>query len=225
MPNRMATWNGQLEKVIADEAEKCLSFAWLHDRAQKFYEKLDIWINIPVIVLSTISGTAAIGSDTLFAGSSEANIGIGLISIFVGILNTLGSYFAWGKRSEGHRISNIAFNKLHNFMRIELSLPRQERLAPEEFLKLIKEQLERLQEVSPPIPDKVIKEYKLLFGEQHDISKPTICNGIDPIKVFSEAEETKSRPVSLVLEPPPAAAAATVPEAVAPAPTAKIRWK
>ena len=222
----MATWNGQLEKVIADEAEKCLSFAWLHDKAQKYYEKLDVWINIPVIVLSTISGTAAIGSDTLFAGSPEANIGIGLISIFVGILNTLGSYFAWGKRSEGHRISNIAYNKIHNFMRIELSLPRQERLAPTEFLKLIKEQLDRLNEVSPPIPDKTIREYKLLFGEQHDISKPTICNGIDPIKIFSEVEESKSRPGSMALPAEAVAEALAVVPVTPPAATvAKPRWK
>jgi hypothetical protein len=224
----MASWNSQLEKVIADEAEKCLSFAWLHDKAQKVYEKLDVWINIPVIVLSTISGTAAIGSDTLFAGSKEANIGIGLLSLFVGILNTLGSYFAWGKRSEGHRISNIAYNKIHNFMRIELSLPRPERLAPEEFLKLIKEQLDRLSEVSPPIPDKTIREYKDLFGNQHDISKPTICNGIDPIKVFSEAEESKSRRQSVSADAlPEAEQLVAVSPAALPPPALKQKpqWK
>ena len=221
----MATWNGQLEKVIADEAEKCLSFAWLHDKAQKYYEKLDVWINIPVIVLSTISGTAAIGSDTLFAGSKEANIGIGVLSLFVGVLNTLGSYFAWSKRSEGHRISNIAYNKIHNFMRIELSLPRGERLAPEEFLKLIKEQLDRLNEVSPPIPDKTIREYKALFGNQHDISKPTICNGIDPIKIFSEEEEIKTRPASMALPAEAVAEALAVVPTSPPAAAPKPRWK
>jgi hypothetical protein len=190
-------WNSQLEKVISDEGEKCLSYAWLHDRSQKKYNFLDTYINVPVVVLSTLAGSASIGSDTLFKGFDQAPVIIGLVSLLVGILQTLNSYFAFGKRSEGHRISNIQFSKIYNFIKIELSLPRNQRLKPEDFLKLIKEQLERLREVSPQVPDQIIQEYKKQFSHYVDVSKPEICNGLDKIEVYSPVIESKRASVEL----------------------------
>lgn len=200
-------WNSQLEKVISDQGEKCLSYSWLHDRAEKKYNTLDVWVNVPVIVFSTLAGSASIGSESLFQGFAQASVIIGIISIMVGILNTLGSYFAWGKRCEAHRISSISYNKAFNFMKIEMSLPRNQRTEPNEFLKLIKNELERLKEISPQIPDSVIKEYKDKFGDKYpDVAKPTETNGLDRIQVYSQELETSRMSISLspiVIPPPP----------------------
>jgi hypothetical protein len=190
-------WNSQLEKVISDEGEKCLSYMWLHDRSQKKYNFLDTSINVPVVILSTLAGASSIGSDSLFQGFKEASVIIGIVSIFVGILQTLNSYFGWAKRTEGHRISSIQFSKIYNFIKIELSLPREQRLKPEEFLKLIKEQLERLREVSPQIPDDIIKQYKQEFSNYTDVAKPEICNGLDKIEVYSPVIESKRASIEL----------------------------
>lgn len=209
-------WNSQLEKVISDEGEKCLSYMWLHDRSQKKYNFLDTSINVPVVVLSTLAGASSIGSDSLFKGFEQASIIIGIVSIFVGILQTLNSYFGWGKRTEGHRISSIQFSKIYNFIKIELSLPREQRLKPEEFLKLIKEQLERLREVSPQVPDDIIKQYKIAFAEYKDVAKPEICNGLDKIEVYSPVIESKRASMEL-----PAFILDQVREAEAPKPEPK----
>lgn len=210
-------WSSQLEKVVADEGEKCLSYGWLHTKSAKKYNKLDVFINIPVIVLSTITGSASIGSQSLFNGSTIAPVIIGIISLFVGVLNTLGSYFGWAKRSENHRLSAIAYNKHHNFIRIELSLPREQRLRPEELLKIIKEGLDRLNETAPEIPNDVIKDYKALFGQLTEISKPTICNGLHQIEVYSQQREihleSKRASVELPVLPLPAAEVVEEPKA------------
>jgi hypothetical protein len=184
-------WNTQIEKVISEQGEQCLSYSWLHDRSQKKYNRLDVWVNVPVIIISSAVGSASIGSESLFAGFEKASVILGVLSIFVAILNTLGSYFAWGKRSEGHRISSIQFSKIYNFIKIELSLPRNQRLAIEEFLKLIKEQLERLKEISPQIPDDIINDYKFKFNSYMDVSKPEICNGLSKVEVYSPVLESK----------------------------------
>ena len=194
-------WGSQIEKVIADEGEKALSWAFLHQHAQKKYNRLDIWINIPIIVLSTLTGSASIGSESLFKGNEIAPVIIGFISLFVGVLNTLSSYFGWAKRTEGHRLCGIQYEKYHNFIRIELSLPREERMAPSEFLKIIKEGFERLAETAPQIPDSVISLYKIRFGNDHELSKPTIANGIDKIEVYSQAIEIASRRDSVIIAP------------------------
>jgi hypothetical protein len=199
-------WGSQIEKVIADEGEKALSWAFLHQHAQKKYNRLDIWINIPIIILSTLTGSASIGSESLFKGSEIAPVIIGFISLFVGVLNTLSSYFAWAKRTEGHRLCGIQYEKYHNFIRIELSLPRDERMPPSEFLKIIKEGFERLAETAPQIPDSVIAMYRERFGSNHELSKPTIANGMDKIEVYSEVKEAASRRESTIImdtiEPP-----------------------
>ena len=194
-------WGCQIEKVIADEGEKALSWAFLHQHAQKKYNRLDIWINIPIIILSTLTGSASIGSESLFKGNEIAPVIIGFISLFVGVLNTLSSYFAWAKRTEGHRLCGIQYEKYHNFIRIELSLPREERIDPSEFLKIIKEGFERLAETAPQIPDSVIAMYRERFGNNHELSKPTIANGMDKIEIYSEAKEIASRRESLIIPP------------------------
>jgi hypothetical protein len=194
-------YNSQLEKVISDEGEKCLSYAWLHDRSQKKYNFLDTYINVPVVVLSTLAGSASIGSDSLFKGFNQASTIIGLVSLLVGILQTLNSYFAFGKRSEGHRISTIQFSKIYNFIKIELSLPRDQRMKPEDLLKLVKEGLERLREVSPQIPDAIIKQYKQNFSHYVDVSKPEICNGLDKIEVYSPVIESKRQSLEHAIPP------------------------
>lgn len=62
----MLVYNSHLEDLIASEGEKALAFQWLHDQAEKRYSQFNTYIALPVIVLSTLSGTASIGQKELF---------------------------------------------------------------------------------------------------------------------------------------------------------------
>lgn len=198
----MITWNNQLEQVISEEGEKCLSYSWLHDRSQKKYKNLNNWIAIPVIIFSTLSGAGSIGGASFFDDFKAAPYIIGLISIMVGILNTVGSYFSWAELSELHRISGIQYSKNYNIVKIELSLPREQRISPSDFLKIIKEQLQTLREISPEISDDIIQEYKFKFDIYKDVSKPEICNGLHNIEVYSaKVEEEMNNRLSINLTP------------------------
>jgi hypothetical protein len=180
-------WNSQIERIIAEQGERALCYAWLHTRAEKLYTQYYNYIAIPTIVLSTIAGTASIGSQTLFQDAVASSIGIGAVSLTVGILNTVSTHFGWAKRSEAHRQTAVAFSKIHRFILVELSLPRRERMEATDMLKVTREQLDRLQETSPQIPDSVIQKFKLLFGTTTpELSKPEVTNGLDPIVVYVE---------------------------------------
>ena len=180
------SWNSQLERIISDEGERCLCFSWLHSKAEKKFSALNIYISIPVIVMSTVAGSASIGSQSLFQGSQMANFFIGGVSLSVGVLNTISSFFGWAKRTESHRISAVNYQKIYRFILIELALPRAERMAAKDMLKVVRDQCDRLQETSPQIPETVIREFKAKFGESTpDVKKPEITNGLDPILVYS----------------------------------------
>ena len=205
------SWHSQLERVISDEGERCLCFSWLHGKSQKMFSKLNTMISIPVIVMSTIAGSASIGSANLFSNSTLAGVSIGAVSLMVGVLNTISSYFGWAKRSEAHRIASITYEKVYRFILIELAMPREERMAARDMLKVVRDQCDRLQETSPQIPDQVIAEFKKKFGDSTpDVKKPEITNGLDPIFVYSADVGTPSRriapcplPVEPVTLPPP----------------------
>jgi hypothetical protein len=178
-------YNKHLEDLIAAEAEKSSVYRWLHDQAEKRYSNFNTVIAFPVIVISTLAGTASIGSETLFGNSSSAPIIIGLMSLAVSILNVVGNYFAWAKRTEAHRISSINYSKIHRWISIELALPRDQRIPAKHFLKQIREQVDRLNETSPPIPQVVVDKFKVSFTKiGKNISVPEICNDIQNVEIY-----------------------------------------
>lgn len=183
-------WNQQLEEILSREGERALCYSWLHGKSQTMVSKYDTNIALPVIILSTIAGTGSIASQSLFGQSQVAGVVIGVISLSVGIMNTVSNYFGFAKRSEAHKISAITYAKIHKFIVIELSLPRKERMKAKDMLKIIREQLERLAETSPQIPEPIIAVFNEKFHDQTNVSKPEITNGLDPIHVFVENSES-----------------------------------
>jgi hypothetical protein len=183
-------WSINLEEYFSNIGEKAFCYGYLHKKAEAKYSYQRNFIDLPVIILSTITGTLSIGGGGLFGDMEQmAGVFIGCISLFVGILNTIGAYFGWSKRAENHRLSSINYFKLYRFISIELSLPREERMKCQDLLKVVRDQYERLQEVSPLIPDGILKDFKERFKNYTDISKPSETNGLEAIVIYKEEIE------------------------------------
>jgi len=187
-------WSSQFENLIASEAERARGLAWIHMRAeQKFSFKNNI-IAIPVIVLSTLAGTASVGSSSLFPDDTKlGSILIGLVSIGVGILNTISSYFSFSRKAESHRIAYLAYSKLFSEIAVELSLPRHERLQPDKILADLRTSMSRLAETTPTPPQDILDLFNKKFkDEDKTISRPFETNGLHKIKIYSEESATPS---------------------------------
>jgi hypothetical protein len=202
------SWNSQLEKVISDEGERCLCFSWLHDRSEKRYSSLSTHITLPSIVLATISGSASIGIGQFIPDPKIGNTVIGIFTLTVAILTTVSSYFAWAKRSESHRIAAISYKKTYRFILIELALARSERMSAKDMLKVVRDEAQRLAEISPQIPDPIIADFKEKFGKTTpEVTKPEITNGLDPIYVYPSDVDSpgmkpkQSRPPDELIDP------------------------
>ena len=197
-------WNVSLEAYFSSLGERSHCLNWLHSRAEAVYSVRRVFIDLPVIVLSALTGFASVGSTTLFTDQRLASICLGVVSLFVSILNTTGSYFNFAKRAEAHRISAIEYAKLYRFVLVELSLPRAERVLPRELLRLTKDATDRLAEVSPLVPALVIAEFRAKFEDNEkykDVAKPEITNGLEAITVFAEARAASSRVSSAGVSP------------------------
>jgi hypothetical protein len=177
-------WHTSLEDYFASTGEKANCLAWCHKRAEALYSNRRTWIDLPVILISAVTGFLSAGSTSLFDDPKTSSVALGVASLFVSVLNTAGSYFGWAKRAEGHRISAIHYSKLYRALMVELGLPREERQSPSALLRAVREQYDRLQEVSPLLPVEVIKEFQTKFKDYKDISKPEETNGLESITIY-----------------------------------------
>jgi len=177
-------WHTSLEEYFASTGEKANCLAWCHKKAETLYSNRRTFIDLPVIVISAVTGFLSAGSTSLFNDAKVSSIALGVASLFVSVLNTAGSYFGWAKRAEGHRISAIHYSKLYRALMVELGLPREERQHPASLLKSVRDQYDRLQEVSPLIPTEVIREFQVKFEKYKDISKPEETNGLEHITIY-----------------------------------------
>ena len=211
---RTVCYNDRLERLIADEGERLQGLAWLHTKSNSYFQRANTWLALPIIVLSTLSGAISASSTTLFTDQKTASVCVGGLSIFVGILSTVQSYFGHSKRAENHRISGIVCTKLNHFITIEMSLPRKERMNAHDLLKIVRDQTSRLFETAPPIPSHIILEFQKRFLTKYpNVALPDVANGLRSITLapilaspssfirpnlhsFSDVEKLPATPVS-----------------------------
>jgi len=202
--DRDISWSNALEELVASEGEKCRGLAWINQKAETYYSHRANAIAIPVIVLSTLAGTASVGSTSLFQGDTQiSSVVIGLVSIGVGILNTISSYFSWARKAEAHRIAFLQYGKLFSIIRVEMSLPRSERQEPEAILKQIRDGMERLAETTPSPPQTILDEFNKHFkDEDKTISRPVEVNGLQKIKIYKVPSLTEVKDVLVEIKNP-----------------------
>ena len=190
------TWTEGLEKVVAKEAEQAEALFWLHHHASTWAAKRNDWLQIPNICIATITGFFSATSDLV------PPVAIGAMSVFVGILGTISSYYKFSQRAEGHRIASLLYLKTYKRIETELSLPISQRTDAESLLKELREEMSRVNETAPIIPEAIIAAFKKQFPEG-GTSRPIIANGLDPVKIFREAPKaaTPIRTVSLPVTP------------------------
>jgi hypothetical protein len=59
-------------------------------------------------------------------------------------------------------------------------------MTPTALLKYVKDQYDRLAEVSPLVPDSVVDEFKTKFSKYTDVSKPEETNGLHKIEIYAD---------------------------------------
>ena len=189
---KKSKWTSEQENLLAEWAEKAACYRWLHSKSEKIYTKSHYRYSIPIIILSTLTGTANFGIDSVPKDYLKlAQMGIGGVNLFAGILGTLQNFFRYAELMEAHRSVEILWSKFQREISVELALDPLRRKHSDEFLAISRSQFDKLIEQSPPIPDSIITLFKKTFKKNTDIRKPDICNGIDPCGIYRPSKEEK----------------------------------
>lgn len=177
---------------MAEWSDIAMCYRWLHDRSEKRYYILNMGMTIPVIILSTLTGTANFGIQSFVGDNQEiikyANMSVGAVSLVAGILATLNNFLRFAQLSEGHKVAGVSWGKFQRLIAVELALHPNDRMDCMDFLKICRGELDRMIEQSPPITDYVIKEFDDKFGSIKDVKKPDICNSLEHTYVFRDTE-------------------------------------
>ena len=178
--NKEVEWTIEHEQILIEWADKAMCYRWLHSRSNMLYSTLNAWYTIPVIVISTLTGTANFAQERVpLAYQSYYVMIVGGFNILAGIITTIQQFLKITQLNEAHRVSSIAWDKFYRNIKIEIAKHPSERIHATQMLKLCKEEFDRLMETSPVIPDKIITLFKDSFKKSDNylkIIKPEICD-------------------------------------------------
>jgi hypothetical protein len=116
---------------------------------------------IPVIIISTLTGTANFAQDKI-TDQGKRNIFVmvtGGLNIFAAIVTTIGQFLKVSEMNEGHRVASYSWGKYYRHIKTELAKHPLDRINPADMISMAKEEYDRLLELSPMIPKKIIQEF------------------------------------------------------------------
>jgi hypothetical protein len=187
---RKTEWTPDHETILVEWADKAMCYRWLHTRANAMYSALNAWYTVPVIIISTLTGTANFAQDRVPSNYQGLFVMIvGAFNILAGIISTIQQFLKITQLNESHRVSSIAWDKFYRNIKIELAKHPNERMSAVQMIKMSKEEYDRLMETSPNIPAEIIALFKTSFQNSEnyeDIIKPEICD------VLVSTEKTKN---------------------------------
>jgi len=189
-------WSFEHDELLSNWSDKAACYTWMHDATQRKFRKINMNLGIPVIVLSTISGTANFGISTIFpAGFNYGNAVIGTLSLITGVISTISNFLGYAQSEEAHRIAGVQWSKFKRSIETELSINPNERKDASEFIKYSKAELDRLMEQSPTIPQDIIDRFIKTFRKVKDVKMPEICNKLEPTTLYSELYNARTNNV------------------------------
>jgi hypothetical protein len=183
-------WTPDHERILVEWADKAMCYRWLHTRANAMYNTLNAFYTVPVIIISTLTGTANFAQDRVPSNYQGLFVMIvGAFNILAGIISTIQQFLKITQLNESHRVSSIAWDKFYRNIKIELAKHPTERMTAVQMIKMSKEEYDRLMETSPNIPVEIVAMFKTSFQNSEnyeDIIKPEICD------VLVSTEKTKN---------------------------------
>lgn len=181
-------WHKSQEEILKSWGELCSCYRYLHFQAFLSYKRQCLRFTIPIIIISTITGTANFAQETFPVAVREyVPAMIGTLNLIAAIMTTLSQFLKVNELQESHRVSSIHYGKLCRSIRLELSLPISERKHNgANMVDLGRAEYDRLIEQSPAIPSCILKDFEKNVEE--GITTPEILR-VRGITIYDNSNE------------------------------------
>ena len=187
-------WKKEEEDLLRQWADKAQCYQWLHTRSRDVYQRKNAMYTIPVIVISTFVGTANFAQERFPEEQRKyVAMGVGGLSIVAGIISTVSQFLKISELNEAHRIAALSWGKFYRTVKTEISRHPLDRNLPTQVINMNKEEYDRLVEISPPVPKKVLLEFNKKFKKVDKLVRPEICDELSATTVYDLSEEERER--------------------------------
>lgn len=185
-------WHAQQEKILKSWGEAAACYRYMNNQAFIMYKRSSMRYTLPIIIISTVTGTANFAQSTFpLSIRPMVPLAIGSMNIVTAIMTTIMQFLKINELMEGHRAASIQYGKLSRSIRLELSLPLEERSHDgTEMVEYCRSEYDRLIEQSPSIPLSIIRQFERDFPGDSEFFKPEIIH-IHPIETFLKEDEMK----------------------------------
>jgi hypothetical protein len=183
-------WHPQQEKILKSWGEAAACYRYMHYQAYCSYKKLSMKFTIPLIIVSTVTGTANFAQET-FPPTVQPFVpsAIGGLNLITAIATTIMQFLKINELMEGHRVASVQYGKLSRTIRLELTLPLSERIQDgTTMVENCRNEYDRLIEQSPNVPKQTIDDFEREFPDDNQFFKPEIMH-IQPIMPFKAIAE------------------------------------
>ena len=198
-------WNAQHELILRQWGETCACYRFMHNRAYLLYKDLNMRFSLPVIVLSTITGTANFAQSTLpDSWQAVAPSAIGGLNLIAGLIATVMQFLKVNELMENHRAASLAHSLLSRNIRLMVAIPYAERKTGGlKFVEDCKTEYDRLLEQSPAIPKKIMLNFEQIYPTDNLFTRPDFnvrpIQLLEPPKTIEHFEAiTKDTPLARV---------------------------
>jgi hypothetical protein len=178
LEHRRDSWNEQHESILRQWGEASGCYRFMHHRAFIMYKGLSMRFTLPVIVLSTITGTANFAQEQ-FPENLRGMVPsvIGGLNLIAGLVATIMQFLKINELMENHKAAALSFGLLSRNIRLELGLAREERSTDGlEYVTRCKNEYDRLIEQSPSVPASVLAEFEKEYPLDNVFTKPEILD-------------------------------------------------
>jgi len=158
---RQKYWKKTDENLLEEWADHGKSFRWMHEQSRVKFWKRNIQFQVPVIILSTLTGAANFAQERVpVEYQGYYAITVGFFNIIAGIIATIQTFLKVSESLEGHRVASVAWGKYYHNVKTELQKEPDDREDVVDFMKYAKMEYEKLVEQSPPIPPEIVERLK-----------------------------------------------------------------
>jgi len=178
LEHRRDSWNEQHESILRQWGEASGCYRYMHHRAFLLYKGLSMRFTLPVIILSTITGTANFAQEQ-FPENLRGMVPsvIGGLNLIAGLVATIMQFLKINELMENHKAAALSFGLLSRNIRLELALAREERSTDGlEFVTRCKNEYDRLIEQSPSVPSTILAEFEKEYPLDNMFTKPEILD-------------------------------------------------
>lgn len=184
-------WDNSFELLLEKYADEAAIRENLHRNSFYYYSRWNNYLQLPIIVLSAISGSLQFLSQSYKEFDKEIITSTGTISVLVSLISAVSTYLKFGESKKTHENITNQWLNLHHDIRFQLSLKRHLRVEANEFVKDVLNKYNHLFEISPIVRQRFIHKIKTKIKKMHNVEFQVPCylNGISATKTYNEDEK------------------------------------